>query len=153
MTTWRIVKAKWAANAFDGEGARIDGGRWNSPGTAMVYTAQSAALAALELLVHLGRSSILAAYALIPCAFDDGLVSRLDRKRLPKNWRSFPARPELQRLGNQWIKAGTSPVLEVPSAVIDTDSNYLLNPKHPDFGKIRVLTARPFELDLRLMKP
>ena len=96
ITAWRIVKARNAANAFDGEGARVEGGRWNSPGTPVVYTSQSAALAALELLVHLGRSSILAAYVLIPCTFDDALVSRLDRKRLQKNWRSYPALPQLQ---------------------------------------------------------
>src|SRR5262245_29579658 len=70
LTAWRIVKARHAANAFDGEGARLEGGRWNSPGTPTVYTSQSAALAALELLVHLGRGSILSAYTLIPCTFE-----------------------------------------------------------------------------------
>ena len=81
LTAWRIIKARHAANAFDGEGARIEGGRWNSPGTPMVYTSESAALAALELLVHLGRGATLAAYVLIPCTFQAGLVTKLDRKR------------------------------------------------------------------------
>src|ERR1700719_2551514 len=94
ITAWRIVKARQAAGAFDGDGARVDGGRWNSPGTPVVYTSQSAALAALEILVHLGRASILRAYVLIPCTFDDAVVSRLDRRRLPKSWRSYPAPPE-----------------------------------------------------------
>lgn len=152
ITAWRIVKARHAANAFDGEGARVEAGRWNSPGTPVVYTSQSAALAALELLVHLGRSSILAAYVLIPCTFDDVLVSRLDRRRLPKNWRSYPAPPELQLIGDEWVKSGTSAVLEVPGAVIETDSNYLLNPHHADFHAIRVMDPQPFELDLRLLK-
>src|SRR3990172_1776005 len=66
ITAWRIVKARHAANAFGGEGARVEGGRWNSPGTPVVYTSQSAALAALELLVLLGRGSILSADVLIP---------------------------------------------------------------------------------------
>ena len=122
VTAWRIVKARHAASAFDGEGARVEGGRWNSPGTPVVYTSQSAALATIELLVHLGRGSILAAYVLIPCTFDEALISRLDRKRLPRNWRSYPALPELQLIGDEWVKSGTSAVLEVPSAVIDTDS-------------------------------
>jgi RES domain-containing protein len=151
--SWRIVKARHAASAFDGEGARADGGRWNSPGTAVVYTSQSAALAALEMLVHLGRGSILAAYLLIPCTFDEGLLSRLDRKRLPKNWRSYPAPPELQVIGDHWVKSGTSAALEVPSAVIETDSNYLLNPHHRDFGGIRIMDPQPFDFDLRLLKP
>lgn len=153
ITAWRIVKARHAANAFDGEGARVEGGRWNSPGTPVVYTSQSAALAALEMLVHLGRGSILAAYVLIPCTFDDAIVSRLDRKRLPKNWRSYPAPPGLQLIGDEWVRSGTSAVLEVPSAVIETDSNYLVNPHHREFQTIRVMDPQPFEFDLRLLTP
>jgi RES domain-containing protein len=152
LSAWRIVKARHAASAFDGEGARVEGGRWNSPGTPMVYTSQSAALAALEMLVHLGRASILHAYVLIPCTLEEAVVSRLDRRRLPKNWRSYPAPPELQLIGDDWVKSGTSAVLEVPSAVIETDSNYLLNPHHGDFRAIRVLDPQPFELDVRLSR-
>ena len=153
VTAWRIVKARLAARAFDGEGARVEGGRWNSPGTPVVYTSQSAALATLELLLHLGQGSILAAYVLIPCTFDEAVVSRLDRKRLPRNWRSYPAPPELQLIGDEWVKSGGSAVLEVPSAVIDTDSNYLLNPRHVDYQAIRTMHPQPFEFDLRLLKP
>ena len=152
ITAWRIVKARHAANAFDGEGARAEGGRWNSPGTLVVYTSQSAALAALEMLVHVGRGSILSAYVLIPCTFDDALVSQLNRRRLPKNWRSYPAPSELQSIGDEWVKGGMSAVLEVPSADIDTESNYLLNPQHRDFQTIRVMPPQPFEFDLRLLK-
>ena len=153
ITTWRIVKARHAAGAFDGEAARVEGGRWNSPGVPIVYTSQSAALAALEILVHLGRGSILLAYILIPCTFNDAVVSRLHRRRLPKNWRSYPAPPELQLIGDEWVKSGTSAVLEVPSAVIETDSNYLLNPHHQDSQAIRIMDPQPFEFDLRLLKP
>ena len=105
ITAWRIVKARHAEGAFDGEGARIEGGRWNSPGTPMVYTSQSAALAALEMLVHLGRPSVLTTYVLIPCVFDDAVVSRLDRKRLPRNWRVYPAPSALQMIGDEWAKS------------------------------------------------
>jgi RES domain-containing protein len=150
IEAWRIVKARHVVNAFDGEGARIEGGRWNSPGTAVVYTSQSAALAALELLVHLGHGPILAAYVLIACSFDDAVVTRLDRKRLRRTWRSYPAPPELQLIGDEWVRSGASAVLEVPSAVIHTESNYLLNPRHRDFQAIRIAPPRPFELDLRL---
>jgi RES domain-containing protein len=152
LTTWRIVKARHAASAFDGEGARVEGGRWNSPGTPVVYTSQSAALAALEMLVHLGRGSILLAYVLIPCTFDDAVVAQLNRKRLPKKWRSYPAPPGLHAIGDEWVKSGTSAVLEVPSTVIETDSNYLLNPHHRDFQAIRVMDPQPFEFDVRLLK-
>jgi RES domain-containing protein len=152
VTAWRIVKARHATDAFDGEGARLEGGRWNSPGSPMVYTAGSAALAALEMLVHVGRGATLPAYVLIACSFEETLVSRLDRSRLPAHWRSYPAPPELQLLGDEWLKAGASPVLEVPSAVIPTETNYLLNPRHRNFASVARSMPEPFEFDLRLLK-
>lgn len=152
VTAWRIVKARHAAAAFDGEGARLEGGRWNSPGTPVVYTSGSAALAALEMLVHLGRGAILRAYVLIGCTFEDALVTRLDRTRLPGNWRSYPAPPALPLMGDEWIKTGTSAVLQVPSAVIANDANYLLNPRHREFRAIRILDPQPFAYDPRRLK-
>jgi len=150
ITAWRIVKARHAANAFDGEGARLEGGRWNSPGTPLVYTSGSAALAALEMLVHLGRRSILGAYVLIACTFEERLIERLDPRRVPPNWRSYPAPPDLQVIGDEWAKAATAAVLQVPSAVIETESNYLLNPRHQDFKTVRVGDPQPFDFDERL---
>ena len=152
VTAWRIVKARHATNAFDGEGARLEGGRWNSPGSPMVYTAGSAALAALEMLVHVGRGATLPAYVLIACSFEETLVSRLDRSRLPAHWRSYPAPPGLQLLGDEWLKSNTSPVLEVPSAIIPTEPNYLLNPRHRHFASVALSPPEPFDLDLRLLK-
>jgi RES domain-containing protein len=151
LTAWRIVKAQHAATAFDGEGARLYGGRWNSRGLAVVYTAASPALAALELLVHLGNSGALAAYVSIKCSFDERVVLRLDRHRLPKTWRSSPAVPELALVGDAWLKDATSAVLEVPNVIIPAESNYLLNPHHADFDAIEIGTAQRFEFDLRLL--
>lgn len=152
LTSWRIVKARHADDAFDGEGARIFGGRWNSPGRPVVYTAGSAALAALEMLAHVGNSDMLPAYVLVACSFETKLVLRLDRARLPRDWHSYPARPQLQQLGDAWLKDATSAVLEVPSALIPTESNYLLNPHHRDFRSIKIAKPRPFEFDLRLLR-
>jgi RES domain-containing protein len=151
LTAWRIVKAQHAATAFDGEGARLYGGRWNSRGLAVVYTAGSPALAALELLVHLGSSGALAAYVTIKCSFDERVVLRLDRHRLPKDWRSSPAVPELALVGDAWLKDATSAVLEVPNVIIPDESNYLLNPHHADFDTIEIGTPRRFEFDMRLL--
>jgi RES domain-containing protein len=147
----RIVKAKYATMAFDGEGARREGGRWNSPGHAMVYAADSAALAALEMLVHLGRGTLLQHYVRIECSFDERLVSELDRSRLPSNWQSYPAPPELQMLGDEWLRKAATAVLKVPSVIIPTEFNFLLNPSHQEFGAIEIGAVRPFAFDLRLM--
>jgi RES domain-containing protein len=150
VTSWRIVTAARAAKAFDGEGARINSGRWNPPGAPVIYTAESAALAALEMLAHLRPLAAIPDYVLIPCEFDRRLVERLDRKRLPRDWRAYPAPSALQLLGDRWIKSGVSAVLEVPSALVPTESNYLLNPRHRDYRAIRIGSPRPFDLDPRL---
>jgi RES domain-containing protein len=103
------------------------------------------------MLVHLGRSTVLPSYVIANCAFDEGLVSRVDRAKLPLSWRSYPAPPELQRMGDLWVKRQKSAVLEVPGVIIDSESNYLLNPNHPDFAQVTIGAPRPFEFDLRLL--
>lgn len=150
INAWRIVKNTYASEAFDGEGARLLGGRWNSPGHRVVYTSQSAALATLEILVHLGSSSALASWVLIGCRIPEGLVKVADGASLPKHWRRFPAPEELQRIGNEWMTSGASAVLEVPSAIIESEHNYLLNPEHKDFRRIEVQEPLPFSFDVRL---
>jgi RES domain-containing protein len=152
IRAWRIVKARHVATAFDGEGARLLGGRWNSPGTRMIYASASPALAALEMLVHLNRALTLPAYVLIECQFDDALLTEVDALQLPPDWRSYPAPPQLQSIGDRWAKSGSSAVLRVPSAIVDKESNYLLNPAHADFARIKIHPAEPFVLDLRLVK-
>ncbi len=149
-TAWRIVKTARVATAFDGEGARVFGGRWNSPGTTMVYGAESIALAALELLVHLQASQLLASYSVIPASFDEGMVERLDATSLPRGWRAHPAPVRLQEIGDRWVARGRSAVLRVPSAIVPAEWNYLLSPAHPDFAKVEIGPASAFALDARL---
>lgn len=152
VTDWRIFKPKHAATAFTGEGARLFGGRWNSKGTAVVYAAGSAALAALELLVHLASRQILDSYQLCGLTFDEKIVTEVSGSDLPASWRTDPAPQALKQIGDIWVAGRTSAVLRVPSVVIDTESNYLLNPAHPDFPRIRIGRARKFRLDPRLVK-
>jgi len=152
ITSWRIVKAKYVANAFEGEGARRAGGRWNSRGLAIVYTSESAALAALELLVHLGRSRSLDDYVVFACGFQESLVETVRTRDLPSDWRSHPGPTALRLIGDQWFKESRSAVLQVPSAVIDSESNYLLNPEHRSFRRITISEPQPFALDLRLLR-
>jgi RES domain-containing protein len=148
---WRICRRRH--RAFDGEGARLYGARWNHPGTALVYTAGSLALAALELLVHvdtdLAPSGLLAIPADIP---EELKFEALEPASLPRDWRSYPAPETLKDIGTRWIERGASAVLAVPSAVIPTERNYLLNPRHADFSRITIGQPTPFEFDPRLWK-
>ena len=147
---YRIVKAQYAGKAFSGEGARLYGGRWNNPGTAMVYTSASVSLCTLEMLVHLRETHILTGYVLFGVHIDEQRVVRLDRSELSPTWRTYPAPQSLARLGTDWIRSGESVALEVPSAVIGSESNYLLNPDHPDFATLRIDGPHPHAFDPRL---
>jgi RES domain-containing protein len=134
-TVWRIVTARFAEAAFSGEGARLYGGRWNPKGVAMVYTAQSQSLALLEMLVQ--DQPLRAHYVMIPAYIPDDLaVVRVGPDELPPNWREPGSREHLQKLGADWIASGRSAVLAVPSVVVPAESNFLLNPSHPDFSRI-----------------
>jgi RES domain-containing protein len=152
VTAWRITKRKHARNAFTGEGAREFGGRWNNPGTAIVYTAQSQSLAALEMLVHLDSSELLQKYVLIGVEFDQSLIRPVDPSALPRHWRSDPPPPEARSIGDQWVFAGSSAVLQVPSALVPGENNFLLNPEHQDFARLRFGKPLAFRFDPRLQR-
>ena len=147
---WRIVKKAHAATAFSGEGARRFGGRWNSPGTPVVYTSGTLALAALETLVHL-NPPVRLEYVAIPLDFDDAWVQKLKLSDLPADWMEEPPPPSTQLLGDRWVKQARSAILELPSAIVRIEPNYLLNPAHPDFRKVRIGKAMPFAFDSRLL--
>lgn len=150
-TAWRIVKARHSDRAFAGDGARMYGGRWNSPGLAVIYMSESIALAVLEILVHLGQQRMLHSYHLGSAHFDESLVQTLDTKALPRAWRSSPAPARLQQIGNEWLASGSAAVLRVPSVITgDRESNYLLNPRHPEFSAIELHRPESFWFDPRL---
>jgi RES domain-containing protein len=147
---FRLIKAKYAAEAFTGDGARRYGGRWNTAGTPVVYASSSIALAILEVLVNLEDAAELRHYRLAEARFESKLMRRLDPARLPANWRHDPAPPEVVALGQEWLVAGSSAVLEVPSAVVAEERNFLLNPRHPQFAQVTLMEPRSFAFDPRL---
>ena len=150
QTAWRLIKSRFARSAFGGEGARLYGSRWNSKGVAVAYAADSAALAVLEVLVHLQNPAILDAYSLATAAIPDELIESLPPRDLPANWRESPPSAVTQAIGDAWVASARSAVLRVPSAVLDHGHVYLLNPAHPDFRKIKVKPTTPFRFDRRL---
>jgi RES domain-containing protein len=150
LTAWRIAKRKHAKTAFSGQGARLFGGRWNNPGTSIVYTAQSQSLAVLEMLVHLDSPELLEKYVLFEVGIDDSLIARVDPSRLPRTWRADPSPARARAIGDDWIDAGTSAVLRVPSALVPPENNFLLNPRHKDFPRLLIGKPMPFRFDSRL---
>ena len=149
VTAWRIVKKKYQANAFSGEGAKEYGGRWNSPGNPVVYTAESQSLAALEMLVHLESADLLSAYIAFQVTFESSLVFDV-AKPLPKQWDCEPCPRRVCLVGDEWLRSGQSAVLRVPSTLIHSENNYLLNPRHERFGKIKISKPAPFRIHPRL---
>ena len=152
MQLWRLIKTKYASTAFDGEGARIYGARWNSPGTRVAYAADNSALAVLEVLVHLKSGAILSSYSLVTATIPDGLVEVIDKLILPVDWNSSPVPPKVQAIGDLWIRSGTSLALRVPSAIVPGSNNVLINPQHPDIAYFAVDAIEPFAFDARLLR-
>ena len=150
LVVWRICAARWAATAFDGEGARRFGGRWSSKGVPVVYCSESRALAMLEVLAHVDAPELLARteWVLVSACVPGDLIER--PARFPLNWRDFPAPAETRRFGDDWAAGGSSTALRVPSAVVPGEFNYLLNPAHPDFARISRGRPEPFAFDSRL---
>ncbi|MDT0632937.1 RES family NAD+ phosphorylase [Rubrivirga litoralis] len=150
VVVWRLVKARWAATAFDGEGARRGGGRWNSPGVPVVYLAGTLELAQLEVLVNLPTPRLLGSYVAFRVSVPSGLVEAVAPRELPADWRRDPAPRSAQAVGDAWVRAERSAVLRVPSAVVPSSPNYLVNPAHPDAR--RLVVDGPFDpaLDPRL---
>lgn len=147
---WRIVKERHAADAFDGEGARLHGGRWNSRGTRVVYASATLSLAALENLVHLAPP-ISFRFIAFRVDFAELLVESVSVPGLPADWTEEPPLRSTQEIGDRWVREARSAVLEVPSVLIPGESNYLINPAHPGFGRVRIGAAEAFAFNPRLL--
>lgn len=156
LSAYRVVKAKRKDDAFSGEGARRAGGRWSSKGAQAVYVASTLSLAVLEILMHLEDSSLLGSYGFFPVTFPNSLLQSIPVETLPVNWSESPAPVETQMFGDAWIRSRSSAVLKIPSAVFQgvpvgiPETNYLLNPSHPDFSLIEVGPFQRLSLDPRL---
>ncbi len=148
MHCYRIARPAFAASALSGEGARLHGGRWNSPGRACVYAAESRALAVLELLVHLPGITRALPFRLLTLEVPDALVD--PPPELPDGWATRPASPVARATGDRWLAGTRSTALRVPSVILPEESILLLNPRAAGFATIQVVHDRAFRLDLRL---
>jgi RES domain-containing protein len=144
---YRLVRASRADDAFSGEGARRYGGRWNPPGTAVVYASESRALAVLEVFVHLTLEARTMRFALY-------MITLPRRARLERHVDPRPpkALASSQAIGRDWIDRGSSLALVVPSIIVPQETNYVLNVTHSQFWRIEVSAPEPFSFDERLWR-
>lgn len=152
MIIYRIQKKKYIRD-LSGYGAYKFGQRWNFPGTAVLYTAQSVALCMLECLVHIGTVEDISNedYQAISIELPkDAKIDTVDIKNLPENWCSYPSPPELKAVGTEWAKKMDALALRVPSVVVPIEYNYILNPRHKDYKKIIVSSPMDIAFDTRL---
>jgi RES domain-containing protein len=149
---WRIVPERRADDAFNGEGARLYGGRFNLPGSRAVYASEHLSLAALELLVHIRPLMPLPCVA-FPLEWFTPEVEILPVEKLPPDWRQEPAPRSSAVLGDAWLQSRRTALLAVPSVIVPQERNFVLNPAHPDFPLVHVGRPEPFTFDPRLWSP
>ncbi|MCO6475374.1 MAG: RES family NAD+ phosphorylase [Phaeodactylibacter sp.] len=151
MKVYRISKAQYA-NDLSGTGARLYGGRWNPKGIAILYTAESRALAALELLVRLDPNLLPDNLKLITIEIPGDLpVEVLSKEALPRNRKNYPAPSELAKLGEKWVLSQKTLALKVPSVIIPEEFNVLINPLQTNFNQARIIEIEDFSIDGRLV--
>jgi RES domain-containing protein len=149
MIFYRLAKGKNRRD-LSGKGAEIYGGRWNSKGTAILYTSQSRALAFAEVSMHIPLGIIPKDYFLVSIQIPDkASVLKLTEEDMPSDWRSNPHSHSTQKIGDEFVAAGKYLVLRVPSAVVPGEFNYLINPAHAMMREVKVDKAEPFEFDSR----
>jgi RES domain-containing protein len=150
-SAWRIVRATRASNAMIGDGSRLYGGRWNSRGQAVVYLSEHESLAALEILVHTRLLSVTERYLSFRVEWDDRFTEYFPIKRLPVDWNVEPPSPASRQIGDAWLRSGRSLALAVPSLLSTSELNFLLNPNHSDFKRIKIAAPVEYRFDPRLV--
>lgn len=150
MRVFRIARARYGAR--DGEGARLVGGRWNSPGIPVIYTGTSRSITMLEVLLHADPDLLPEDLVVFEIEIPAILLSeRIETGSLPDGWRA-PGNPECIALGDQWLLQRVSPILLVPSAIVPEEWNLLINPRHGDAGEIAIIASGTFSFDPRLLR-
>ena len=155
IDAWRLASPEHGRTVGDmlsGDGARRYGGRWNSPGRRAVYLGGSLALAAMELLVHLRTAAVLGNYRKLRLRIPEALVMAFPRCDLPADWATPRLHPATQKIGGRWLESGTSAVLSVPSAIVIGEVNYIVNPRYPDFCRIKAGAITGFRFEARVVK-
>ena len=147
---YRILRKPYSKRPLDGEGAYRFGGRWSSPGTRLAYAAENLSLAIIEYFVHMDADDLPEDLVFVRAEVPESIsLVSVAVARLPRRWRATPPPPELAQIGDDFVRRRRAAILIVPSALAPTESNWLINPRHPEFRKIRVRPPQPFHYDPR----
>ena len=147
MIVYRLAVEMYK-NDLSGDGAKLYGGRWNSAGLSVVYTTENISLAVLEILVRTDVHFIPLIYYLIKIDIPDSIQPHeITTAKLKNEWKDDVG--YTQWMGDEFIKSNKL-LLKVPSAIVDQENNYILNPEHSDFKKINIITVKKFQFDKRL---
>jgi RES domain-containing protein len=148
---YRVVRKAYARSPLDGEGAHRYGGRWSSPGTRLTYTSEHQSLAMLEYFVHLNADDAPPDLVLVTAEIPDDLPNqRVAVDELPSHWRRSPAPAELAHIGDEFVRRAERCALIVPSALAPHENNWLLNPLHVAFRRVKVSGLEPLSYDPRM---
>lgn len=139
---------------LSGKGAELYGGRWNSKGVPVVYCSETRALAVTEIVAYTPPGLIPEGYVLniIETPEDLPYHCEIKMEELPEGWKKYPHRKETKQLGDFFLSEKNCLLVQVPSALVDGEFNYLLNPRHPEFSKVKILEVLPFNFNERLFK-
>lgn len=151
-TIYGLRKARYGEVAFDGSGSMRSDGRWHRAGIRIVYASDTPSAALLELVAHTEAAHLLSLdYVFFTIDFDpDRHLLVLTPDLWPPDWRALDWPGSTQRIGTQWFQDVDSVILQVPSAIVPQQHNYLINPVHPRFEEMRIEGPTPFKIDSRL---
>lgn len=150
MKLYRVCRDLYAKD-LSGDGARIHGGRWNSPGIPALYTSESQSLAILEALTSTPPAILQKNFVLLILNVPaDVPVKKMAVKDLPVNWNTYPVPVNVQKEGDKWLQAGKELLLKIPSVIVPAEFNYVVNPLHADSHKLKIVALQKLQLDKRI---
>jgi RES domain-containing protein len=152
LATWRLTRSDYVATALSGEGSARYPGRWNPRGVRVAYTSESLSLAVLEILAHAENLEMLHQYVALRVDLPSSSVTTLTLEELPPDWQSEPAPDSTRQLGLDWFRRQETLVLKVPSVLIPSEHNFIINPHHPAVADVIVATPAPFPFDARILR-
>lgn len=152
MKAWRLSRFDSQQRTFDGKGARLFPGRWNPSGVPVVYASEHLSLAVLEVLVHARVDQVRIAFHAFEITIPGALMEVVSDEQLPRGWDGAAIARATREFGETWARDRRSVALSVPSVIVRQERNVVLNPLHPEFGKLEIARPMRFRFGERLLR-